>query len=145
MKWGENMRRQILAVGIRDSLRNALERTVPKDKVQIMFLPNTSIAEWLLARRRYAVMIVDLNLFAQAAPGFLSAIRRQDSYVIVLGNAGTKHNWWVEDAANLFLSYQIPLSKLWALIMSALSPGIVSSAGLSGSEQESSKGGAAQS
>lgn len=145
MKWGENMRRHILAVGIRDSLRNALERTVPKDKVQIMFLPNTSIAEWLLARHRYAVMIVDLNLFAQAAPGFLSAIRRQDSYVIVLGNAGTKYNWWVEDAANLFLSYQIPLSKLWALIMSALFPGIVSSAGLSGSEQESSKGGAAQS
>lgn len=121
MKWSESMRRHILTIGIRASLLNALEKTAPKDKVQIIFSPDMNITERLLAHRGFAVIIVDLNLFAQAAPDLLNAIRQQDSYVIVLGNAGTKYNWRVEDEADLFLSYQIPLLKLWVLIMNALS------------------------
>ena len=124
MEWGENMRRHILTIGIRDSLLNALENTVQREQVRITSPSGTETAEWLLVHRRFAVIIVDLNLFAQAAPDLLNAIRRQDSYVIVLGNAGTKYNWRVEDDANLFLSYQIPLLKLWTLIMNALSPRI---------------------
>ena len=65
MKWGENMRRHILTIGIRTSLLNALESTVPKDKVQIISSPDIKIAEWLLAHRGFAVMIVDLELFLQ--------------------------------------------------------------------------------
>ena len=115
------MRRHILTIGIRASLLNALEKTAPKDQVQIIFSPDMNITERLLAHRGFAVIIVDLNLFAQAAPDLLNAIRQQDSYVIVLGNAGTKYNWRVEDESDLFLSYQIPLLKLWLLIMNALS------------------------
>ena len=121
MEWGENMRRHILTIGIRTSLLNALESTVPKDKVQIITSPDIKIAEWLLAHRGFAVVIVDLELFLQLTPDFLNEIRRKAPYIIVLGNAGTKYNWRVEDAADLFLSYQIPLLKLWVLIMNALS------------------------
>ena len=63
MKWDENMRRHILTIGIRTSLLNALESTVPKDKVQIITSPDIKIAEWLLAHRGFAVMLVDLELF----------------------------------------------------------------------------------
>ncbi len=63
MRWGENMRRNILTIGIPDSLSNALESTVPKDKVQIISSADIKIAEWLFAHRRFAVMIVDLESF----------------------------------------------------------------------------------
>ena len=124
MKWGENMRCHILTIGIRTSLLNALESTVAKDKVQIISSPDIKIAERLLAHRGFAVIIVDLELFLQLTPDFLNEIRRKAPYIIVLGNAGTKYNWRVEDAADLFLSYQIPLPKLRALIMDVLSPQI---------------------
>ena len=115
------MRRHILTIGIRTSLLNALESTVLKDKVQIISSPDIKIAEQMLAHRGFAVMIIDLELFLQLTPDFLNEVRRKASYIIVLGNAGTKYNWRVEDAADLFLSYQISLLKLWALIMNALS------------------------
>lgn len=121
MRWGENMHRNILTIGIPDSLLNALESTVQKDKVKIISSPNIKIAKWLLEHRKFAVIILDLEHFLQLTPDFLNEIRQQSPYVIVLGNAGTKYNWRVEDSANLFLSYQISLSKLWALIMDALS------------------------
>ncbi|MEY8317907.1 hypothetical protein AALB19_11440 [Oscillospiraceae bacterium 50-58] len=115
------MHRNILTIGIPDSLLNALESTVQKDKVKIISSPNIKIAKWLLEHRKFAVIILDLEHFLQLTPDFLNEIRQQSPYVIVLGNAGTKYNWRVEDSANLFLSYQISLSKLWALIMDALS------------------------
>ena len=48
MEWGEDMRRHILTVGIRDSFLNALESTVQKDKIQIISSPSLEIAGWLL-------------------------------------------------------------------------------------------------
>ena len=66
MEWGENMRRHILTIGIQTSLLNALESTVPKDKVQIITSSDIKIAEWLLAYRGFAVMIVDLELFCSS-------------------------------------------------------------------------------
>ena len=121
MKWGENMRRHILTVGIRDSLRNALESTAQRDKIQIVSSPSIKTAVQLLAQQRFAVILVDLELFVRVAPDFPYGSGRQSPYVIVLGNAGTKYAHRVEDDANLFLSYQIPLSKLWSHIMKALS------------------------
>ncbi|WP_322203216.1 hypothetical protein [Acutalibacter intestini] len=82
--------------------------------------PSIETAEQLLAQHRFAVILVDLELFAQAAPEFPYGFRRSP-YVIVLGNAGTKYARRVKDDAHLFLPYQITLSKLWSHIMKALS------------------------
>lgn len=119
MEWGEDMRCHILTVGIRDSFLNALESTVQKDKIQIISSPSLEIAGWLLAHRRFAVIVADLEIFSQLTSTFQYEIRRQSPYVIVLGDAGTKYSRPVEHEANLFLSYQIPLSKLWSHIMKA--------------------------
>ena len=115
------MRRHILTVGIRDSLQNALESTAQRDKIQIVSSPSIKTAVQLLAQQRFAGVLVDLELFVRVAPDFPYGSGRQSPYVIVLGNAGTKYAHRVEDDANLFLSYQIPLSKLWSHIMKALS------------------------
>ncbi|NBH80837.1 hypothetical protein D3Z52_22425 [Clostridiaceae bacterium] len=115
------MRRHILTIGIRGCLLNTLENTAQKEQVQIISQSSMETAEWLLAHRRFAVVICDLELFLQRTPNFLNEIRQQPPYIIVIGNAGTKYDWRVEDDADLFLSYQTPLSKLWAIITSALS------------------------
>jgi len=76
-EWGENMRRHILTVGIRDSLRNALENTAHKGKIQIISSPSIKTAVQLLAQQRFAVILVDLELFVQVAPDFPYGSGRQ--------------------------------------------------------------------
>ena len=115
------MRRHILTVGIRDPLRNALENTTQRDKIQIISSPSIKAAVQLLTRQSYAVILVDLELFVRVAPDFSYGFKQRSPYVIVLGNAGTKYARRVEDDAHLFLSYQITLAKLWSHIMKALS------------------------
>ncbi len=77
------MRRHILTIGIRGSLRNALENTAHKGKIQIISSPCIKTAVQLLAQQRFAVILVDLELFAQAALKFPYGFWRQSLYVIV--------------------------------------------------------------
>ena len=141
------MRRHILTVGIRDHLRNALENTTQRDKIQIISSPSIKAAVQLLTRQRFAVILVDLELFVRVAPDFSYGFKQRSPYVIVLGNAGTKYARRVEDDAHLFLSdnackalvthYESVIFADWRLIsQSGWTPG---------SKQQSSKGGAAQS
>lgn len=61
----------ILTIGIPEPLQSILENAAREEKLLLLSLPGTETAERLLVHGKPAVVIVDLELFTQSAPGFL--------------------------------------------------------------------------
>ena len=113
----------ILTMGIPEPLQSILENVAREEKLLLLSLPGTETAEWLLVHGKPGVVIADLELFTQSAPGLLWEIRRQSPCVIVLGHVGTSYSRRVEEETDLFLSYRTPPPILRELMAEPLSFG----------------------
>lgn len=115
------MRCSILAVGLQDSFLKALANIIQTEDIPIISSPSLDIAGWLLAHRKFAVALIDLEHFSNMTATFLCEVQKQPIYTIVVGRPGFRYSWPVECVSDLFLSYETPIPQLAEYITEILS------------------------
>ena len=115
------MRCNILAVGLQGFFLEALTNALQAESISIISAPSLDIAGWLLAHRKFAVALIDLEHFSNMTVTFLCEVKKQPVHIIVVGRSGFQYGWPVERESDLFLSYETSIPQLAVYIAERLS------------------------